>query len=232
MTTEDKILAKAGELFDVCGATLQADGRTLLILGLESTPERNLDEFGHKSGHFVMYGFSAHIAPKLEALVNYIHKKGFSAEPAGRYGYPLEGEANLKNEAIRAGLGKRGKNTIVLHPKYGHRLRFIGIYTSAALVDKTKTPSHNESENPICRNCSICIDSCPIKALEPYRMAKPNECLSNISPHTTNGHSVLCDKCLILCPAGKKVRRTRKAPVQKTDKLNSVNKTNKSGLQS
>ncbi|MDD4230731.1 MAG: hypothetical protein PHG45_05025 [Dehalococcoidales bacterium] len=219
MTDEEKILTKAEELFDVCGATLQKDGRTLLVLGLESTEGRNLDEFGHKAGRFIMYGFRNHAAPKLEALINYIHKKGFSAELAGPYGYPLEGGINLKEEAIHARLGKRGKNTVVLHPKFGHRLRFMGIYTSAPIARESRPAGNSETENAICRNCSICIDACPVKALEPYRMVKPDVCLSNISPQSANGHSVLCDKCLKLCPAGRKARRSsRKKPAPpKTD---------------
>ena len=210
MTTEDKILAKASELFDVYGSTLLEDGRTLLIVGLESTPDRNLDEFGHKSGRFIMYGFRTYVTPKLQALVNYIHKKGFSAELAGRHGYPLEGSINLKNEAIRAGLGKRGKNTLVLHPKYGNRLRFMGIYTSANFEGETKTFAIDESENAFCNNCSICIDICPIKALEPYRLIKSDECLSNVSPLDPNGRSALCDKCVIFCPANLNIKRVEK----------------------
>lgn len=217
MTKEEKILAKAGELFDVYAPSLQPDGRTLLILGLESTSKRNLDEFGRKSGQFIMYGFRAYAAPKLDALVNYIHKKGFSAQLAGRYGYPLEGEVNLKNEAICAGLGKRGKSTVVLHPKYGNRLRFMGIYTSAAPPCSTRASAHGETEYPGCHDCSICIDICPVKALEPYRMVKSDECLSNLSPQNANGRSVLCDKCLKLCPAGKKARKPKKAPAPKTN---------------
>ncbi|MDD2251509.1 MAG: hypothetical protein WCS74_00720 [Dehalococcoidales bacterium] len=216
MTNEEKILAKARELFDVCGATLQSDGQTLLILGMESTTEQNLDDFGVRSGHFIMYGFRAYAAPKLEALINYIHKKGFSAQLVGRYGYPLEGKINLKNEAIRAKLGKRGKNTVVLHPKYGSRLRFMGIYTSASLPGRTTAQIVGEYEFAACRNCSICVDICPVKALEPFRMAKPDQCLSNLSPQNASGHSVLCDKCLKECPAGNKARRARKTPVPKT----------------
>ena len=52
--------------------------------------------------------------------------------------------------------------------------------------------------------------------LEPFRMAKPDQCLSNLSPQNASGHSVLCDKCLKECPAGNKARRARKTPVPKT----------------
>jgi len=200
MTIAKQIAEQAGSLFDIVGFSRLSSGDNLLILGLESTAERNLDEFGHLDGKFQMYGFKKHVRPRLESMLNFIRGKGFSAEPVGRYGYPLEGEVNLKKEAIRAGLGKRGKSTVVLHPKYGPRLRFMAIRTDAPLEPLMDSTSIEE-ENPVCNECSICIDVCPTKALEPYRMPDVSLCLSNITPTTEDGHSVLCDKCLQLCPA-------------------------------
>ena len=204
MTVAREITDYAGRLFDVVGSTRLSGGDSLLILGLESTPEHNLDEFGRLDGDFRMYGFEKHISPRLESLLNFIRGKGFSAEPIGRYGYPRRGEVNLKEEAIRAGLGKRGKSTVVLHPRYGSRLRFAAIRTDAPLelpMDSALT----EEENPLCSGCSICIDACPVKALEPYRMPNTSLCLSN-SVIMAEEHSWLipCDICLHLCPAGKK----------------------------
>ena len=127
MTIAQQILEYAGSLFDVVGANRLSNTESLLILGLESTPERDLDEFGHSGGNFQIHGFRKHVKPRLESLLKFIRNQGFSAEPIGRYGYPLEGEINLKEQAIRAGIGKRGKNTVVLHPKYGTRLRFASL---------------------------------------------------------------------------------------------------------
>lgn len=203
MAVAQQIVEYADSLFDVVGVSRLPNGDNLLILGLESTPERDLDEFGHLDGKFQMYGFEKHVGPKLESLLDFIHGRGFSAEPVGRYGYPLKGEINLKKEAVRAGLGKRGKSTIVLHSKYGPRLRFMGIRIDAPLapvMDSTFT----EEENPVCNGCSICIDACPTKALKPYSLPDVSLCLSNITPLTEDGRSILCDKCLHLCPADKK----------------------------
>jgi len=197
-----QIAEHASSLFDVVGASRLFSGDNLLIMGLESTAERDLDEFGHLDGKFQMYGFEKHVGFRLESVLNFIRGKGFSAEPIGRYGYPLEGEVNLKVEVIRAGLGKRGKSTVVLHPKYGCWLRFMAIRTDAPLEPLMGSALADE-ENPVCNGCSICIDVCPTKALEPYRMPDISLCLSNITPMTEDGRSVLCDKCLHLCPAAK-----------------------------
>ena len=202
MTVAQQIIEHAGSLFDVAGVSCLPDGDRLLILGLESTPERDLDEFGHQDGKFQMYGFKKHVSSRLESVLDFIRGKGFSAEPIGKYGYPLEGEVNLKVEAIRAGLGKRGKSTVVLHPKYGPRLRFIAIRTDAPLEPLTDSVP-TEEKDPVCNGCSICIDACPTNALEPYRLPDISLCLSNITPVTEEGRSVLCDICLHLCPAAK-----------------------------
>ncbi len=200
MTVTKKITEHADSLFDVAGVSQLSNRDSLLILGLESTPERNLDEFGHRDGKFQMYGFEKHAGPKLESLLNFIRSKGFAAELVGRYGYPLKGEVNLKEAASGAGLGKRGKSTVVLHPKYGPRLRFMAIKTDAPLEPLTDS-TFTDEENPVCNGCSICIDVCPTNALKPYRMPDATLCLSNITPTTEDGRSVLCDICLHLCPA-------------------------------
>ena len=200
MDTAEQIAERAGDLFDVFGVSRQADGSYILVLGLESTPERDLDDFGHSEGGFRMYGFEKYIAPKLEMLLYFIRSKGFSAEPVGRLGYPLRGEINLKELAIRTGIGRRGKNTVVLHPEYGPRLRFIGVLTNAPLRVLMGEELEDEGA-PVCNQCSICVDECPVKVLEPYRMVDPAACLSNITPKTDEGRSILCDICLKRCPA-------------------------------
>ena len=202
MTIAQQIAEYAGFLFDAVGASRLSGRDSLLILGLETTPEHNLDEFGHLDGKFQMYGFQKYIEPKIKSLLDFIHSKGFSAKPIGRYGYPSKGEINLKEEAIRAGLGKRGKSTVVLHPIYGPRLRFIAIRIDAPLEPLTDS-TFAEEGSPVCNKCSICIDACPTNALKPYRMSDPSLCLSNITTVTEDGRSILCDMCLDLCPAAK-----------------------------
>ena len=200
MTITAAVLAKAKTLFDVAGLDRMGKN-TLLVLGLESTSERNLDDFGHEDGNFRLYGFEKHVQYRLDELLLFIYNAGFAAESVGRIGYPLEGEINLKEAAIRIGIGKRGKNTVVLHPDYGPRLRFMGIITDVPW--DVSDIELKEEENPVCRNCNICIDSCPVNALDPYYMPDPKICLSYFTPRDKKGHSILCDLCLKLCPAGK-----------------------------
>jgi len=193
----------AASLFAVVGTSRLFSGDTLLILGLESTSQRNLDEFGRSDGEFQLYGFEKHIDHRLQSIVSYIRHSGFSAEPVGWLGYPPRGELNLKDEAIRAGLGRRGKSTVVLHPKYGPRLRFTAIRTDYPMEAPPRL-SLTEEENPTCSECSICIDACPAKALEPYHMPDPSLCLSNSARMIEEqGRLMPCDICLSLCPTAK-----------------------------
>jgi len=201
MSVTQQIADKANSLFDVFGVSRLSNGDGLLILGLESTPQRDLDEFGRQDGRLQMYGFEKHVRPRLESLINLIRDSGFSAEPIGQYGYPLKGELGLKEEAVRAGLGKWGKSTLVLNPRYGPWLRFMAIRTDAQMETLTESAPTKE-ENPTCSGCSICIDACPVKALEPYRMPDTSLCLSSSTTMTEEqGKLVPCDICLQSCPA-------------------------------
>lgn len=201
MNAAQQILAHTDSLFDVVGVSQLPGGDSLLILGLESTPERDLDEFERLDGDFHLYGYKKHVWPKVESIINFICGKGFSAEAVGKYGYPLKGEVNLKEEAIRTGLGNRGKSTVVLNLKYGPRLRFAAIKTTVPL-EPLANSALTEEENPVCSRCSICIDACPVSALDPYHMPDTSICLSNTAKMTKElGRLVPCAVCLNLCPA-------------------------------
>jgi len=62
-----------------------------------------------------------------------------------------------------------------------------------------------KEENPVCGGCSICIDACPTKALEPYRMPDPSLCLSDFANMVEEqDRLVSCGLCLHLCPMAKR----------------------------
>ena len=197
-----EIFDSAGSLFDVAGIIERPDYGTLIVVGLESTTERNLDEFGRENGEIKLFGFAKHVSPLLESATGFIRSKGYTAELVGRHGYPRQGQLNLKELAIQAGIGKRGKHSVVLHDKYGARLRFaaIKINSSFQLQDET---SLKELENPVCHNCSLCLEVCPVNILEPYRMTDISKCLSRVAlMKEQQGRIIPCDECLKVCPAG------------------------------
>jgi len=200
--TLPEILDFAGSLFDVVGITGREDYGTLIIVGLESTAERNLDEFGQEDGEIKLFGFEKHMSPLLGKTIGYISDKGYAAETVGRLGYPKQGLMNLKELAIQSGIGKRGKHSVVLHDKYGTCLRFAAIKIEGSFQLPAR-PALPESGSPFCHHCSLCLDVCPVNILEPYRMTNTAKCLSRVEIMIERqGQLIPCDECLKVCPAG------------------------------
>jgi epoxyqueuosine reductase len=111
-----------------------------------------------------------------------------------------------KSLAVKAGLGWFGKNTLLIHRRFGtftllsgilSTLDFTGVVTALRL--------------PRCGSCQRCMDACPTQALEaPYKL-DANKCLSyhlieskkKIPPsiHLKNpGYIFGCDICQDVCP--------------------------------
>ena len=215
MSQEDEILAYARSLFDAVGVARDPSTKdTILVLGLVTTPERDLDDFVLQemkgSRESFWRGFVKYAKPKLDALLEFIRKQGFSAELVGKMGYSPSGKPNLKHLAVAAGLGRQGKNTLVINPRFGPWLRFMAIRTNAPLA-VTGSGAYVKEENPDCRKCQRCVEACPVKILLPYRLTDTGRCLAAVSGERPGGLAI-CDKCVVVCPVGK-----RKLP----NKLNS-----------
>jgi epoxyqueuosine reductase len=93
---------------------------------------------------------------------------GFSSLPVPSYS-PLKfhqgepwGLISFKHAAAAAGMGKIGKNTLFIHPEYGNVLRFGGVLTTM------EWPSARPAEfRKLCpEGCALCIQACPVGALE------------------------------------------------------------------
>tara|TARA_E500000178_G_scaffold356640_1_gene436457 strand:- start:27823 stop:28941 length:1119 start_codon:yes stop_codon:yes gene_type:complete len=107
--------------------------------------------------------------------------------------------------ASRAGLGWRGKNTLLLRRAEGSFF-FLG----ALLTDCPLTPTFNVTEDR-CGSCSACLDICPTKAfIGPYKL-NASRCISYLtiehkgiideSLRTLIGNRIYgCDDCQLVCP--------------------------------
>ncbi|HHX81212.1 MAG TPA: epoxyqueuosine reductase [Acholeplasmataceae bacterium] len=106
--------------------------------------------------------------------------------------------------AVLAGLGKIGKNNLLLTPKYGSRILIGEIVTSEELPITTK-----ELENP-CIDCYLCIKKCPTQALSEGFNKK--QCLSFLSQTRGNTFDLYdkmelvvgCDICQDVCPLNRR----------------------------
>ena len=102
---------------------------------------------------------------------------------------------SLRHAAYLAGLGKIGKNTLLINDEYGNMIQ-IG----AVLVD-IKLEGASLAEYIVCPDgCSVCIDSCPTNALDgitvEQKLCRP---LSNFK--TKKGYILKkCNSCRYVCP--------------------------------
>jgi epoxyqueuosine reductase len=109
--------------------------------------------------------------------------------------------------ATRAGLGWRGKHTLLLHPDRGS-ISFIGtLYTDLPLAQSGAGRDH-------CGQCARCIEVCPTRAIvAPYRL-DARRCIAYLTiEHPGSipvefrpliGNRVFgCDDCQLACPWNK-----------------------------
>ena len=198
MGIEEERIAEAQRFFDAAGIVSEGED-SILIMGLATTPERDLDEFlRDKNDRFIIRGFEKHVKPRLDSLVNFLQERGLSAEIFGWCGYPQGDRLNLKQQAVAARLGMWGKNAMVLHPRFGPWLRLMSVKIVGTALSPTGPGMDSHDENPVCKDCTACIDTCPLGILEPYYLRDRNSCLADTSGK--RGKVVGCDRCWTVCP--------------------------------
>ena len=120
--------------------------------------------------------------------------------------------------AGKAGLGFRGKHSILINPELGSRF-FIGeILSTIALSPEMATSAH-QGPNQCPEECTKCIDACPTKAIvQPY-VLDASKCISYLTiapnPDVTpeleeriGNWLYQCDICQDVCPFNRKLKIT------------------------
>ncbi|MBV8659545.1 MAG: tRNA epoxyqueuosine(34) reductase QueG [Burkholderiales bacterium] len=145
--------------------------------------------------HKVLRNRIQKLAERIEAEVGAIHPRAFvDSAPV------MEVEA-----AVRAGLGWRGKHTLLLTREHGS-LFFLGeLFTNLPLpIDPPLAQEH-------CGRCTRCIDVCPTQAIvAPYKL-DARRCISYLTIELKGaipevfrpliGNRVYgCDDCQLICP--------------------------------
>lgn len=74
--------------------------------------------------------------------------------------------------AVQAGLGWFGKNTLLIHRRFGTFTLLSGVLTTLEIQGEQQS-----LRQPRCGSCTRCIDACPTQALTPYKL-NANLCLS------------------------------------------------------
>ncbi|HKW37642.1 MAG TPA: tRNA epoxyqueuosine(34) reductase QueG [Burkholderiales bacterium] len=137
------------------------------------------------------------------------------AEETGRFGYRVFTDSAPVMEvelARKAGLGWRGKHTLLIARDTGSFFFLGDIYTDLPLPADAPVPEH-------CGSCAKCIDVCPTRAIvAPYRL-DARRCISYLTIELKGsipvelrpliGNRVYgCDDCQIVCPWNRFARTT------------------------
>lgn len=145
---------------------------------------------------------------KAWKIAYYLLKRGFDSIPSV--------DIPLKTAAVKCGLGCQGKNTLLVTPTYGPRIRLVSVLTTAELnIDEPY-------KEDLCKDCERCVLACPAKAIEPYKV-KVNRCMvyssenprskdvpdetreleKRLTKRPTPNSFIDCTSCLEACPVGK-----------------------------
>jgi len=120
--------------------------------------------------------------------------------------------------AIRAGIGWRGKNNLIINPMYGSFFLLAEIFVNVAL-----TPDEPFSTD-FCGNCRKCIEACPTRCILPNRTIDARRCRSYLTiekrgdfSHDESlliGDSIFgCDICQLVCPWNEKAANANPQPL-------------------
>ena len=85
-----------------------------------------------------------------------------------------------------AGLGTLGLNCSILTPQFGPRVRVTSIITDCPL------PAGEPLEQDLCTACNLCVENCPIGAIDGQGWKNPFACASY----------GCCGTCIAICPVG------------------------------
>ena len=123
---------------------------------------------------------------------------------------PVAGRISLRHAAQLAGLGRIGRNAMLITPEFGPRVQLGAILTDAELP-----PSPVIEDDP-CTACDLCIERCPAGALlvpDPPAIYEPvdrEKCMTFRREHggkSPLGYPDSCALCRALCPVGRLGKR-------------------------
>ncbi|MEM9587189.1 MAG: tRNA epoxyqueuosine(34) reductase QueG, partial [Planctomycetota bacterium] len=154
------------------------------------------------------------IHPKLKTLCRWIDTESSDGQSsAGRSRGVVDTAPLLEREVAQlAGLGWRGKNTLVIRPGMGSYFFLAFVLTGATLDVDTPFETYH------CGTCTACLDACPTKAFPEPGVMDASKCISYLTiehrgpipiefRHSMGDWLFGCDVCQEVCPWNRKPSR-------------------------
>jgi epoxyqueuosine reductase QueG len=114
------------------------------------------------------------------------------------------GVLSMRHAAQCAGLGRIGKNTLVVNEKYGNLLNF-----GAALADAPLQADPMIEKSYCPKNCRICLKACPAGALDGDTVDQ-KKCREHTFYPNARGYDIVwCHTCRSSCPNAPGVKRSK-----------------------
>jgi len=89
------------------------------------------------------------------------------------------GPVSLRHLAVQSGMGVFGRNTLVVHPKWGSMVRYATLLTTAKVDSDTPLKDFDP-----CKDCNYpCVANCPVNAIGEDGVVKQNRCTRNSQPY-------------------------------------------------
>ncbi|MEW5725551.1 MAG: epoxyqueuosine reductase [Thermodesulfobacteriota bacterium] len=105
------------------------------------------------------------------------------------------GVLSLKHAGQLAGLGRIGRNTLLVNDRFGNM-----IWLGAVLVPVALAPDPPAAYEPCPDKCTLCLDHCPQQALDGTTIDQ-KKCRARSTSSTPGGGWVLsCNDCRKICP--------------------------------
>ncbi|PKM49749.1 MAG: epoxyqueuosine reductase [Firmicutes bacterium HGW-Firmicutes-7] len=132
-----------------------------------------------------------------------LEDKGIIAIPTGTNGPTVfdnttgrfRNIVSAKHCAVQAGLGRIGRNTLLITPKYGNM-----VWLSVILVDVLLEADEVLEGNPCLEGCNLCVEICPSDAVGKPEMEQM-KCWEYAFGEVDGGNfRIKCFKCREVCP--------------------------------
>jgi epoxyqueuosine reductase QueG len=181
--------------------------KSVLVLGKETYPEvvallgpskgAGEAEPGEVFGVHADY-VNSRLNRALHELADLLHKQGYRSIPLPAAVGVITDQRFLaalfsyKRAAVLAGLGTIGRNSLLITPEFGPRIRLACLVTDAVFEPSPKT------RKDYCVGCDACIRVCPARAIQTPE-AGQDYAMNRFACRAYRQVGLVCSVCLKVC---------------------------------